>query len=321
MSTHFMRATFVAWIAALAIVACSNDHRESHDAEGAGHDEHAAHDEHETSHADQTTIAKDIADLSGIRTARVGAGMIRDAHEVQGLLTPVEGKHARIRARFPGPVQAVHVGAGDVVKTGQSLAVVESNVSLSSYTITAPFAGTILDVDVGAGDLAGDQPLFELADLSSLWVDMHLFGGDAQHIVPGLPVQITRLSDGSQATTKLDRILPATATASQSTVARATIRNADGHWRPGTAVRALVTVSERKADLVVPTAALQTFENATVVFVHSADVYAARRVRIGERDAENAEVLEGLKPDEEIVVEQTYLIKSDLEKASAAHEH
>ena len=101
---------------------------------------------------------------------------------------------------------------------------VESNVSLTPYTVTAPFAGTILDVAAGPGDLAGEQPLFELADLSSLWVDLHLFGGTRSTSRPGLSVEITRLSDGAQATTKLDRILPGTATASQSTVARATIR-------------------------------------------------------------------------------------------------
>ena len=44
-------------------------------------------------------------------------------------------------------------------------------------------------------------------------------------------------------------------------------------------------------------------------------------MKLGERDARNAEVLEGLKAGEEIVVEQSYLIKADLEKGSAAHEH
>jgi membrane fusion protein, heavy metal efflux system len=288
------------------------------EANAGGHEEH---DEHEqAAHADHTTIDKKTADEVGIRTAPVAAGLIRDAHDVQGLLTPVEGRHARIRARFPGPVKAVHAGVGDRVTAGQVLAVIESNASLAPYQVVAPFAGTILDVEVGIGDLAGEQPLFELADLSSLWVDLHLFGGDAQHITPGLPVQVTRLSDGAKTDTKLDRILPGTATASQSTVARATIRNADGRWRPGTAVRARVTVSERQAALVVPTTALQGMENATVVFVRSEDTYTARRIRIGERDAENAEVLEGLKPGEEIVVQQSYVIKADLEKASAAHE-
>lgn len=271
-------------------------------------------------HVEQTIIQRENADEVGIRTAPVAPGIIRDAHEVQGLLTPVEGRHARIRARFPGPVQAVRVGVGDRVIKGQSLAIIESNASLASYEVTAPFAGTILDVEVGTGDLAGDQPLFELADLSLLWVDLHLFGGDAQHITPGLPVQVIRLSDAAQVITKLDRILPGTATASQSTVARATVPNRDGNWRPGTAVRARVTVSERQALLAVPASALQKLDNTTVVFVRNTDTYTARPIRIGARDADNVEVLDGLKSGEEVVVVQSYLIKADIEKASAAHD-
>jgi cobalt-zinc-cadmium efflux system membrane fusion protein len=314
-----MQTTMLLVLTALSLAGCGR----GQESESSGHEkDHAGlEEEHEESeHIDHTTIAKETADEVGIRTATVTSGLILDTHEVQGLLTPVEGRHARIRARFPGPVQSVSVGVGDHVTKGQPLAVIESNVSLSAYTVVAPFAGTILDVDVGAGDLAGEEPLLELADLSSLWVDMHLFGSDAQHITPGLPVQITRLSDGAQVTTKLDRILPSTATASQSTVARATISNADRQWRPGTAVRARVTVSERAAALVVPVAALQSIDNATVVFVRNADTYTARPVRLGARDADSAEVLAGLQAGEEIVVEQSYTIKADLEKASAAHE-
>jgi cobalt-zinc-cadmium efflux system membrane fusion protein len=44
-------------------------------------------------------------------------------------------------------------------------------------------------------------------------------------------------------------------------------------------------------------------------------------VRLGRRDAERVEVLEGLKAGEEIVVTQSFLIKSDIEKSTAEHEH
>jgi cobalt-zinc-cadmium efflux system membrane fusion protein len=322
--------TLVACVAALALVACGkhDDHAE-HGEEGHSHAEHGSEDlghageshGEEGGHSDEVTIGGKTAAELGIRTAPVAAGTVRDAHEVQGLLTPVEGKHARVRARFPGPVHAVRVGVGDVVKAGQTLAIVESNVSLSNYPVTAPFAGTVLAVNAGPGDQAGDEPMFEIADLSSLWVDIHLFGGDAQHITPGLSVEVTRVSDGAQATTTLDRVLPGTATASQSTVARATIRNADGQWRPGAAVRARVTVSERQAALVVPTSALQTFEGKTVAFVKSGDEYAPRALRLGERDSRHVEVLGGLVAGDEVVIEQSYLIKADLEKESAGHEH
>jgi cobalt-zinc-cadmium efflux system membrane fusion protein len=56
------------------------------------------------------------------------------------------------------------------------------------------------------------------------------------------------------------------------------------------------------------------------VFTRAGDTYTARPVRLGERDADNVEVLEGLKPGEEVVVAQSYLVKSDLEKASVADE-
>lgn len=307
-----------ALLAALLLAGCgerSEKHAEHGDDE-AGHAEAAEGGDH-----DEVTIDEKTAAEMGIKTAKVGPGHVRDAHEVQGLLTPIEGRHARVRARYPGPIQAVRVSVGDVVKAGQTLAVVESNVSLTTYSVTAPFAGTVLDVAAGPGDLAGDSPLFEIADLSTLWVDLHLFGGDAQHITPGLSVDVIRLSDGVQSTTKLDRVLPGTATASQSTVARATIRNSDGQWRPGAAVRARVTVSEREAAIVVPVTALQTFEGKAVVFVRKGDEYTPQAVKIGQRDVTNAEVLEGLTGGEEIVVEQSYLIKADLEKESAGHEH
>jgi len=226
-----------------------------------------------------------------------------------------------VRARFPGPVREVRAAVGDHVRAGQTLAVIESNLSLTPYDVKAPLAGTVMARDIGVGDLASDQQLFEIADLSSLWVDLHLFGRDAQHITPGLPVEIVRLSDDASATTTLERVLPGTATASQSTVARATLVNADGQWRPGAAVRARVTVSETPVALRVPVAALQRFRDWQVVFVRVGETYEVRPIEVGERDASWVEVRSGLAPGDEVVVEQSYLVKADIEKSGATHDH
>src|SRR5690606_28399248 len=106
----------------------------------------------------------------------------------------------------------------------------------------------------------------------------------------GLPVSIERLSDGQRSDSVIDRVLPGSATASQSTVARATLRNGDGRWRPGSAVRARVTLAERDVALAVPLSALQRFEGRDVVFVRThgddgRDRYSATAVQLGERDA------------------------------------
>ncbi len=82
-------------------------HNDDHDAGAAssGGDKHA---ESEAGHEEgppSTTIAADVAKQSGVEVAAVAAGTIADEHEVQGLLTPVEGRVAQVTARFPGPIR------------------------------------------------------------------------------------------------------------------------------------------------------------------------------------------------------------------------
>jgi cobalt-zinc-cadmium efflux system membrane fusion protein len=283
--------------------------------------ESAEHDDQHDAPTTQTRIAAAVAAEAGLTVAPAAPGRILDTHEVRGLLTPVEGRHARVVARFPGPVRRVHVAVGDTVKAGQTLITIESNISLTTYPVTAPFAGTVLRLDVAAGELAGDAPLLELADLSTLWVDLHLFGSDAQHLHAGLPVRVIRLADGVSVDLTIDRILPAMASASQSTVARAVLPNGDGQWRPGAAVRARVTVAERDAAIVVPAKALQQMAGQDVVFVREGEVYRQQPVTLGERDDERVEVLTGLTAGQDVVVDQSYLIKADLEKSTVDDDH
>ena len=180
----------------------------------------------------------------------------------------------------------------------------------------------VLTRNAAVGSVASEgAPLFEVTDLSSLWVDLHIFGADAQHIRPGVPVTVTRMSDGATAQTTLERVLPGTATASQSTVARATIANTDGLWRPGSAVKARITVEQQPAPLVVPLAALQRFRDWDVVFIRIDDTYEIRPVELGKRDARQVEVLTGLSAGDPVVVEQSYLVKADIEKSGASHDH
>lgn len=308
---------------ALLLTACGSQHDDPVDA---GHEhEHEHEDEDEDgdeSHASRTHISAAMAEESGIRVTPAGPGVIADEHEVQGLLTPIEGKVASVTARFPGPVLALRAEVGDTVRAGQVLASVESNLSLSAYDITAPISGTVLARNASVGALASEStPLYEIADLSSLWVDLHIFGADAQHIRAGVPVEVTRLADGASITTRLERVLPGTATASQSTIARATIQNRDAMWRPGSAVRARITVDREPVELAVPLSALQSFRDRDVVFIRMGETYEARPVELGKRDARQVQVLSGLVPGDLVVVEQSYLVKADLEKSGASHEH
>ena len=312
------------WISALTLAvllsACGGA-KPSNETDHEEGEAHAAEEGHEEA-PDRTTIAAKVAQDAGIRVAPAAAGIIADEHEVQGLLTPVEGRVAKVMARFPGLIRSLRANVGDRVRAGQPLATIESNLSLTTYTVPAPISGVVLARNASIGTVASESAaLYEIADLSELWVDLHIFGADAQHITAGVPVRVTRLSDGLTAETTLERVLPGTATASQSTVARATIRNLDGLWRPGSAVKARVTVDQAPAKLVVPVTALQTAEDQDVVYVQQGDTYRVRPVKLGRRDAERVEVLDGLKAGERVVVAQSFLVKADIEKSTVEEDH
>ncbi|WP_312707734.1 efflux RND transporter periplasmic adaptor subunit [Stenotrophomonas sp.] len=306
----------------VALGACGNG---SPPAAPAAHDDHD-HAEGEGAHADdapeRTTISAAQAAEAGIVSAAVGPGTIADEHDVQGLLAPVDGRSAQVTARFPGPVRALRANVGDRVRAGQPLASIDSNLSLTTYSVAAPISGVVLSRQVQVGAMAGEgQVLFEIGDLSQLWVDLHIFGADTQHITAGVPVTVTRMTDGVSQVTTLERVLPGTATASQSTVARASVDNADGLWRPGAAVRARIVVASTPADIVVPLSALQTLDDKDVVFVREGDSYTARPVTLGARDAQQVAVSAGLRAGEQVVVQQSYTVKADIGKAGASHEH
>jgi cobalt-zinc-cadmium efflux system membrane fusion protein len=230
-------------------------------------------------------------------------------------------RYAEVKARFPGPVQSVHVNLGDTVRSGQTLAVVENRDSLRSYAVTAPINGVVLARHTNAGDVAGDEPLFEIADLSELWLEVHAFGEDAARLRSGQVVRLESAAGGAAVETTLQRVLPLASATSQTVVARALLPNTQGEWRPGMAVNAQVTLAERQVPLAVKTAGLQRFRDFTVVFAQVGDTYEVRMLELGERDGEWVEVLGGLDPGTPYVVEQSFLIKADIEKSGASHDH
>src|SRR3546814_13755405 len=82
-----------------------------------------------------------------------------------------------------------------------------------------------------------------------------------------------------EAETRIDTLLPL-ATAGQSVVARASLPNADGRWRPGMTVNAEVTVAERRVPLAVRESGLQGFRDFTVVFAQIGETRSEER-RVG----------------------------------------
>lgn len=273
-----------------------------------------------SSYEGRVTIPATVAGDAGIEVETAGPAIIRDVVPLLGTITTDANRHATVRARFPGVVRSAPVQVGQRVRAGQTLALIEANESMRSYPVTAPFDGVVLARNTNVGDVAGDGALFEVADLSRVWVDLRAIGTDADTLAPGQPVRIRSATGGASAEATIDAILPV-ATTGQGVIARVVVPNADGRWRPGMTVSAEVTVSAREVALAVKESGLQPFRDFIVVYAQVGDTYEVRMLDLGDRDGDYAEVLGGLKPGTRYVSGNSFLIRADIEKSGASHDH
>jgi cobalt-zinc-cadmium efflux system membrane fusion protein len=227
---------------------------------------------------------------------------------------------SRVRPRFAGVIQSLERNLGDVVRAGDALATVQSNESLQSYTVKAPIGGLIVVRNAQVGEATGEQPLFIIVDLSAVWIELDVFGRDLARVRAGQSVTIETL-DGYAVEGRIDFISPLASHASQSVHARVPLPNLDGSLRPGQFVRGQVVVAEHEAALAVRQSAVQRFREFSVVFARFGDIYEVRMLELGRRNRDWVEVLGGLAPGSHYVTKNSYLIKADIEKAGASHEH
>jgi cobalt-zinc-cadmium efflux system membrane fusion protein len=111
------------------------------------------------------------------------------------------------------------------------------------------------------------------------------------------------------------------AEANQSVIARVTLDNGDGALVPGAFVTAEIEVARHDVDVAVKRSGLQSFRDFTVVFARYGDLYEVRMLELGRRDDELIEVLGGLDEGTPYVVTNSYLVKADIEKSGASHDH
>lgn len=296
-----------------------SDH--DHDHDDYAHDDHA-HDEDDHDHADvdSVEIAADMAEAHGLKTAPVGAGRVSERLLLYGSIQPNAEQRRQVRARFPGVVERVSVQVGDTVRAGQVLARVESNESLQVYAVTAPIAGTVTVRAINPGESTDGQALFEIADFSTVWAELSVFPRDRAQLRTGQTVEVGSTDGAVAGQGRLVHLSPLGA-ANQALVARVELDNADARWMPGQFVSARVWVGEAQAAVVVPLAAVQVLEEREVVFVAEGDRYRAQPVTLGRRDDRQVEVTAGLEAGARVVVAQSFLVKADIGKSGAGHNH
>ncbi len=176
--------------------------------------------------------------------------------------------------------------------------------------VTAPIGGTVIQRQVGLGETivsaaaGATNPLFQIGDLSKVWLVANVREEDAPLIHLGDSVEVHVLAFPNRVfTARVTHVAPTIDPTTHRLSVRAELDNPDGALKPEMFASFRIITGPAATTLAVPVGAL-VYEGSDVhVWVaNPADkTIAARDIRLGAVQDGMAQVVDGLKPGEQVV--------------------
>ena len=267
----------------------------------------------------RTRIEEKVAEALEIDTSIAGPALLKEVVAVYGKIKTHPEAIREISARFEGEIKTVHVALLARVKQGQPLITIESNESLNSYTINAPIDGVIRERNANPYEQTRNRVLFTLVGDAAI-AELSVFPSDIKKVAVGNPVTLYNNVGDQPVMGRVflvkDEVMP-----SQATMVSVEIIDTNTMVLPGSFVKAEIEVGQYEVPLAVKRTGLQAFRDFTVVYTKIGDQYEVRMLELGREAGDWVEVLGGLAPGAEYVSENSYVIKADIEKSGASHDH
>ena len=189
-----------------------------------------------------------------------------------------------------------------------------------SVIVSSPISGRVTAAPAQLGAFVDPTTeLFRVADPSRIQVEAQVTAADAQRIAPG-DAAVIELSNGETVAASVRAVTPAV---SETTRAATVLLMLGGNpnLQPGQLVQ--VRISPRVAGpggIVVPEEAVQTVDGAAAVFVRTDKGFRVQKVTVGRRSGGRAEILDGLKPGQQVATKGSFLLKAELGKGAEEEE-
>jgi Cu(I)/Ag(I) efflux system membrane fusion protein len=183
-----------------------------------------------------------------------------------------------------------------------------------TVTFRSPVAGIVMDkktvqgMRFGAGDT-----LYQIADLSSVWIVAEVAEQDVVHIQLGSPAQVSFAAyPGEVFAGKVNYVYPTLNPATRTVQIRIELANPKGRLKPALFANVALQSASRGKVLTVPNAAVIDSGTRQVVLVQLAQGrFEPRTVKLGQRGNDYVEVLEGIGAGEQIVTAANFLIDAE----------
>ena len=179
--------------------------------------------------------------------------------------------------------------------------------------IYSPFSGVVTEKFIREGQYVNvGEPLFSIADLSRIWVELELFESDFPFIKVGQDVTIhSRSYPGEPFHGKVKLIYPFLDAKTRTVKLRVEIPNSGLKLKPEMYVQASISVPLADS-LVIPVGAVMDTGKRQLVWIESKPgVFLQREVKTGARSGKEVQILSGLKTGEKVATTGGYLIDSE----------
>lgn len=196
------------------------------------------------------------------------------------------------------------------------------------YEVRAPIAGQVIEREATLGELVGPEKerLLTIADMSTAWVLADVPEAKLSQAVVGSSVKLTvpAVPDGA-VEGKVTYVLPQLDPATRTARVRIEVKNEKAALKPGMFATADITSGEvGDGVLAVPEDAVQTVEGEPAVFIpveKEPNTFATKQVAVGDAVSGMVPVFAGLKEGDKFVAAGSFILKAEIGKAGAAHEH
>ena len=199
------------------------------------------------------------------------------------------------------------------VKASQIEALERNGNPTMRLPVFSPFSGVVIEKMVQQGQYVSvGEVLFNIADLSSIWVELEIYENESPYVHVGQQVEIRSQSlSQSSFTGRISFIYPFLDPKTRTLKARVEMANPGITLKPDMFVNAIIK-QPLDSSIVVPVTAVMDTGKRQVVWVESAPgSFESREVRVGQRSNDKIQILSGLNPGDKVAVSGGYLIDSE----------
>ncbi|ESH88040.1 hemolysin D [Cupriavidus sp. HPC(L)] len=197
-----------------------------------------------------------------------------------------------------------------------------SSARLNQFELRAPFDGVIVEKHLALGEAVADNAnIFTISDLSTVWAEFVVSARDLDHVRVGETTLIRSAASDGKAEGKVSYVGSLLGEQTRTAKARITLKNPNLAWRPGLFVTVEVLTDKATVPVAVQADAVQDVDGYRVVFVAGPKGFVAQRVVPGRSDGQLVEIREGLRPGTRYAARNSFVLKSDLGKDAAGHQH